>query len=161
MKNHSVNHFNRFISLILLLGVLCSLLCGCFGGPKPEQTVAKLEKALNQLDTKAFLDCLSSEWAQQVEFLLTLTVGSSEMDVSSFLNLAKLVMPALPYLSDGAIGKEDIPKLTLKVLDQQVHEDTAVVDVSGKLNWGEISEPFAMTFDMKLENDVWVICGIH
>ena len=151
----------KIAALFLIAAVMCSLFAGCAEkNPQPEDTISLLQVAINKFDVDGFLQCIDSEWATQVESLLALTVGEDGISVGSFITLVKTVMPILPFVTDGAINPDDLPEVEFTVLKTDISDKTAIVALSGILTWGEYTKPFAATVDMKLENDVWVVCGV-
>lgn len=151
----------KIVALFLIAAVLCSLLAGCTEKkPKPEDTISQLQDAINKFDVDGLLQCIDSEWASQIEPILSLTIGENGISVGSFITLVKTVMPILPFVSDRAINPDDLPEVVFNVLMTDISDNTATVALSGILTWGEYTKPFAATVDMKLENDVWVVCGV-
>ena len=151
----------KMAALFLIAAVLCSLFAGCAEKkPQPEDTISQLQDAINKFDVNGLLQCIDSEWATQVESLLALTAGKDGISVGSFITLVKTVMSILPYVTDGAINPEDLPEVEFTVLKTDISDKTATVALSGILTWSEYTKPFAATVDMKLENDVWVVCGV-
>lgn len=147
--------------LFLIAAVLCSILAGCAPKkPQPEDTISLLQDAINKFDVDGLLQCIDGEWATKIESLLALTVGKDRISVGSFITLVKTVMPILPFVSDGAINPNDLPEVEFTVLKTDIFDNTATVALSGILTWGEYTKPFAATVDMKLENNVWVVCGV-
>ena len=152
----------KIVALFLITAVMCSLLVGCTEKePKPEDTISQLQDAINKFDVDGLLQCIDGEWASQIESLLALTVGEHGISVGSFITMVKTVMPILPFASDGAINPDDLPEVEFTVLKTELSNNTATVALSGILTWGEYTKPFAATVDMKLENNVWVVCGVR
>lgn len=152
---------NKMAALFLIAAVLCSLFPGCAEKkPQPADTISQLQDAINKFDMNGLLRCIDSEWAGRIESLLALTVGDEGISVGSFFTLAKTVIPILPLVSDGTINSDDLPKVEFTVLKTDISGLDATVALSGMLTWGEYSKPFAATVDMRLENDVWVVCGV-
>lgn len=148
-------------ALFLIAAILCSLFSGCAEQKsQPADTISLLQDAINKSDIDGLLQCVDSEWASQIESILSLTVGEDGIPVGAFITLAKTVMPILPFVSDGAINPKNSPKVEFTVLKTDIFDHTATVVLSGILIWGEYTKPFAATVDMKLENDVWVVCGV-
>ena len=147
--------------LFLITAVICSFFVGCAEKkPQPEDTISRLQDAINKFDVDGLLQCIDSEWATQVESLLAFTVGKDGISVGSFIALVKTVMPILPYVTDGAIDPDDLPEVEFTILKTDISDKTATVALSGILTWDEYKKPFATTVDMELENDVWVVCGV-
>lgn len=152
----------KMAALFLTAAVLCSLFTGCVEKKlQPEDTISQLEDAINKFNVHGLLQCIDSDWAGRIESLLKLTVGENGISVGSFITLIKTVMPILPFVSDGTINTDDLPKVEFAVMKTDVSDNIATVALSGILTWGEYTKPFAATVDMKMENNVWVVCGIR
>lgn len=148
-------------ALFLIVSVLCSLFSGCAERtPQPEDTINLLQDAVNGFDVDGLLRCVDSKWAGRIETLLSLTAGEDGISVGTYITLVKTVMPVLPLATDGAIDPDDFPEVAFTVLKTDISGDTAAVALSGILTWGAYTKPFAATVAMKLENDMWVVCGI-
>lgn len=151
----------KIAALFLIAAVMSSLFAGCAEGkPQPEDTISLLQDAINKFDVDGLLRCIDNEWATQIESLLALTVGDDGLSVGSFITLVKTVMPILPFVTDAAIHPDDLPEVEFTVLKTDISDNTATVVLSGILTWGECTKPFVATVDMKLENDMWVVCGV-
>lgn len=156
------NYVKKIAALFLLLAVVCSLFSGCSDkAPKPEDTIQALQKSINSFDVDGILACIDSEWASQVEKVLSFTIGDKGMSLGSYITLLKTVMPVLPFVTDGAIDPDKLPEVEFTVLKTDISNETAVVALSGILVWGEYTKPFAATVDMVLQNEVWVVSGIR
>ena len=83
------------------------------------------------------------------------------MSIASYITPLKTVMPALPFVTDGAIDPDKLPKVEFTILKTDIADESAVVDLSGVLIWGEFSKPFAATIDMEMQNETWVVCSIR
>ena len=151
----------RIVAVILLIAVCCTVLPSCANKqPDPKDTIVAFQNAVNNYDIAALLGCIDSQWVGQIETLLNMTIGEKGIMVDSFIRLAKLIMPVLPYVTDGAIDAETLPKVAFTVLEEKINENEATLALSGLLTWGEYSKPFAATVNMKLENEIWVIYGV-
>lgn len=151
----------KTIILLLVASLLCSILGGCGEKePQPADTIFALQEAVNNFDVDGLLMCIDSEWAARVEKLLSLSVGKEGLSVEAFITMVKTVMPILPFVSKGAVDPDDLPQVEFTILSTDITDDTATVALSGLLNWGEYSKPFAATVEMKIENNMWVVCGI-
>ena len=151
----------KTIILLLVASLLCSLLGGCGEKkPQPEDTIFALQEAINNFDVDGLLMCIDSEWAIRVEKLLSLSVGKEGLSVENFITLVKKVMPILPFVSKGAVEADDLPQVEFTILSTDITIDTATVALSGLMTWGEYTKPFAATVEMKIENNMWVVCGI-
>lgn len=152
----------KLAALLLIAAVLCYLFAGCYEKkPQPEDTISLLQNAINKFDVDGLLQCIDSEWVSQIETYLALRVGENGISVESFIALVKTVMPILPFASDGVVNSDDLPEVEFTVLKTEISGNTATVALSGILTWGEYTKPFAATVDMKLENDIWVVCGVR
>lgn len=69
-------------------------------------------------------------------------------------------MPILPFSSVGTIDPEDFPQVDFVILCTDIAGDTAVVDLSGLLTYGNHHKSFATTVEMRLRNNIWTISGI-
>lgn len=151
----------RIVAGILLIALCCTVLPSCTDKqPDPKDTIVVLQNAVNNFDIAALLSCIDSQWAGQIESLLNMTVGENGPTVNSFITLVKSIIPVLPYVTDGAIDAETLPDVAFTVLEEKINENEATLALSGLLTWGEYSKPFAATVNMKLENEIWVICGV-
>lgn len=152
----------RIFAIVLVITTVCSLFAGCAGKePSPADTIDVLEKALNDIDTEAFLRCLDSTWAEQLRPILELSVGEDGISAERFLAAVKYVLPVLPLVSKGAIQAKDLPKITLTVHQIDQEEDQAVVSLTGILSLAGYSKSFSTTVRMRRENEAWVICGVQ
>lgn len=152
----------KAVTFFLAVAMLCFLFVRCTDNkPQPEDTIFLLQDAINDFDVEGILKCIDSEWADQVESLLSLTVGEDGISVGDFITLVKTIIPILPFVSDGTINPDDLPEVEFSVLKTDISDSTTTVALSGILTWGEYTKPFAATVDMKLENDVWVLCGVR
>lgn len=152
----------RIIAAILLASVLCSSTIGCVqNNRRPENTINKLQDAINNLDLDVFLDCIDSKWSNQVKAICDFTAVEGGPSVGSLISFVKVVVPVLPFMSGGTIYSEDFPQVNFVILHTDISGDTAIVGLSGLLTCGECHKPFAATVEMQLENDVWVISGIR
>ena len=152
----------RIAAVVLLALVFCSSVSGCVQNhPRPEDTIKKLQIAINNFDLDSFLSCVDSKWSKQIEAICDFTVGEGGLSVDSFITLIKTTMPILPFASGGAIKPEDFPQVDFVILRTDISGDTAIVDLAGLLTSGDYHKPFAATVEMQLENDVWVISGIR
>ena len=70
---------------------------------------------------------------------------------------AKVIILDVNESAGNALERELSDVLFIKT---DISDDAATVALSGVLTWGEYTKPFAATLDMKLENDVWVVCGV-
>lgn len=118
------------------------------------------QTAFNSFDLEGMLNCIDSQWADQVNALLSYMVGENGIAAGTFTQGLKLMMPFLPIISGGSLRVEDLPKIDLTVLKVNIDGDTAAVMCAGIFFYGDLSEPFAATVEMKLENGNWVICGV-
>lgn len=135
---------------------------GCVqNNPRPEDTIYKLQDAVNSFDLDAFLSCIDSRRSDQIKAILDLTVGEGGSSVGSLIELTKVIVPILSFVSGGKINIEDLPQVDFVILRTDIFGDMAIVDLSGLLTCGEYHKPFAVTVEMQLENDVWVISGIR
>ena len=151
----------RIVAVIFLIAICCTILPSCADKqPDPKDTIIAFQNAVNSFDITALLNCIDSQWVGQMESLLNMTVGGNGITVNSFIMLAKSIMPVLPYVTDGAIDAQALPEVAFTVLEEKINENEAALAVSGLLTWGEYSKPFAATVNMKLENKIWVICGV-
>lgn len=156
------SNITRFASLILLFSIVILILVGCADrGPSPEDTIFALQEAINHFDTEALLACINDDWAESACTVLEFTIGDTNISASSFFAVAKTIMPMLPLLTDGAINKDDIPSVSFTILQSDIEENEATIALSGLLTWGKITEPFAATVTLQLENDEWVIIGVR
>lgn len=147
-------YFKKAAALFLLVAVVCSLFSGCSDkAPKPEDTIQALQKSINSFDVDGILTCIDSEWASQVEKVLSFSVGEKGMSVGSYITL-KTIMPVLPFVTDGAIDPDKLLEVEFTVLKTDISNETAVVAPSGILVWGEHIKPSAATVDMELQNEV-------
>lgn len=148
-------------AIFLLVAMVCTLLCGCAPNtPDPRETMMTFQTAFNSFDLEGMLNCIDSQWADQVNALLSYTVGENGIAVGTFTQGLKSMMPFLSIISGGSLRVEDLPKIDLTILKANVDGNTAAVMCSGIFSCGDLSEPFAATVEMKLENGNWVICGI-
>ena len=149
-------------ALFLITAMLYSLFVGCAEKkPYPEHVISMLQNAINECNVDGLLQCIDSNWASQIESLLTFTIGTEEISTGSFITLVKTVMPLLPFVNDKDINSEDLPQVEFTVLKTDISDCTATVALSGILTWGTHIRPFAATVDMKLDNNAWVICGVR
>lgn len=152
----------KISALILAAALLCTLFSGCTQqASSPADTIQALEKAINKVDTDAFLACLSSTRAQQLRGILALTVGQSGISVEDFFSAMQFVLPILPLASKGAIQSQDLPKISLTADQVEQDEATAAVTLSGDVRWADNHQGFSATVNMELEDGRWVICGIQ
>ena len=150
------------IASVLLVLVLCFSATGCIQkDTQPENTIEKLQNAINNFDLDTFLSCINSKWSNQIKGFCDSTIGERGPSVSSFIALIKTIAPVLPFASGGAIDAEDSPQVDFVILRTDVSGDTAIVDLSGLFTCGNYHKPFAAIVEMQLENDVWVISGIR
>lgn len=155
-------YLKKVAVLSLLVAVVCSLFFGCSNkASKPEDTIQALQKSINSFDVDGMLVCMDSKWASRVEKVLLFSVGEKGMSVDSYITLLETIMPVLPFVTDGAIDPDKLPEVEFTVLKTDIPNETAVVALSGILVWGEYTKPFAVTVDMELQNEVWVVCGIR
>lgn len=153
---------SKIILLILAAAMLCSMFSGCAQkDPSPANTIDALEDALNKVDMEAFLGCLDSSLAERIRPILALTVGENGISVEQAFFIVNSVLPFLPVSSKGTIRAKDIPKVKLTVEQINQEEADAVVALSGLLTIADYSKSFSATLQMRLENGVWVICGIQ
>ena len=158
----TLNKIKRSIAVVFLFFVLCSSVAGCVqNNPRPENTINKLQDAINSFDVDAFLSCIDSKWSNQVEAICDFTVGEGGLSVGSFISLIKAIMPIFPFVSGDAINPENLPQVDFIILRTDISGDTAIIDLSGLLTCGDYHKPFATTVEMQLENDAWVISGIR
>lgn len=151
----------RTAAVFLIAAVICSLFAGCTEKkPQPEDTIARLQDALNEFDVDGLLQCIDSTWASRIESLLALTIREDGLSAESFTALVKTVMPILPFVREGNIAPDDWPEIEFTVLKTDVSDHTATVELSGILTWGNYTKPLTATVTMKFENDVWVVCGV-
>lgn len=152
----------RAVVIVLIVSVLCfSVTKFVQNNPRPENTIIKLQSAINNCDLDAFLNCIDSKWSNQIESICDFTVRERKSSVSSFIALIKTIMPILPFSSVGTIDPEDFPQVDFVILRTDIAGDAAVVDLSGLLTCGDYHKPFATTVEMRLRNNMWIISGIR
>ena len=151
----------KIAAIFLLTAVMLAILSGCATkSNRPEDTITHLQDAINTFDTNKLLQYVDNAWDGRIEAILSCAICKEGASVGSILTMVKNIMPILPATSDGAVSLDDLPQVELTVLKTDIAEETAVVDVSGILIWGEYTKPFTATVEMELENDVWVVCGV-
>lgn len=152
----------RILVVALLITVCCVALAIFVNKPPdPQNTIDAFQNAVNDFDIDAFLGCIDSQWANQIESLLNTSIGVDGLTANSFITLVKTVMPVLPYVTDGGIDADDFPKISLVIQEETISDDEAEVVLSGVITWGKYHKPFGATVNMKIENKNWVICGIR
>lgn len=152
----------KSLAIIFVAAVLCSLFSGCAKKePSPADTIEALEKAINHVDTEAFLSCLDSSWAQQLHTILALTVGESGISVEDFFSAVQFMLPIMPLASKGSIQAKDLPRIELTADEVEQNETEATVHLSGVLNLAGNQQHFSASVSMELEDGRWVICGIQ
>lgn len=114
----------------------------------------------NNFDMEGMLRCIDSKWADQINTFLSYTVGKNGVAVGTYVQILKTMMPFLPIVSGGNLKADDFPQVELTVLRTNIDGNSAEVMLSGIFSCGEMSEPFSATVKMKLEDEIWVICGI-
>lgn len=151
----------QMAAIFLLAAMVCALFCGCSPNtPAPEETMWTFQMAFNNFDLEGMLNCIDSQWADQVNALLSYSVGEHGITVGTFTQILKSMMPFLPVISGGSFQSDELPKIELTVLKTDIDGDSAVVICSGIFSCGDFSEPFAAKAEMRLEDGKWVICGI-
>ena len=147
--------------LFLLAALICSVFAGCAGKqPRPEDTISRLQEAINQFDVEGFLQCIESRRAQQLEALLSFAPGETGISAKSFFTMIKTMIPILPFVNKGALTSGDLPKVAFTVQKTEISGSSAAAALSGILTWGEYAKSFSVTVEMKLEDDAWVVCGV-
>ena len=153
--------FKKTLSLLLIATVLCSLFaCSTDNRPQPEDTIYTLEDAINSLDIDTLLKCIDSKWSSRIEAMLSFPIGEDGMSVRSFIAIVKTILPIIPFIRDDLISPEDIPMVKFTILNTDIHEDSATLALAGILIRDDHTIPFATNIEMKLENNMWVVCGI-
>ncbi len=159
MKTSNITHFT---SLILICAILMLAFGGCSDKERlPEDTIFALQDAINHFDIEALLSCINDDWARSARTALEYTIGDTNISASSFFTVAKTIIPMLPLLTEGSINKDDIPSVSFTILQNNAEENEATIVLSGLLTWGKITEPFVATVTLQLENNEWVITGVH
>lgn len=146
-------------AIILLAAVFFSLFTACAGkNPKPEDTIFKLQDAINHFDAEACLECIDSKWSDRINSVLSLTDRCGE---TAFLPVLKTLLPVLPLVQNLAADSEAFPEVAFQILHTEISGSTATVELSGTLSWHEYTIPFTATADMKLENNMWVVSCVR
>lgn len=148
--------------IILLLGsFLCTFFVGCAQkAPQPADTIYQLQKSINKFDIDGILQCISQEWENQLEPVLSFTVGKNGISIKDFLTVVKTILPILPFIGDVSITANDFPNVEFTILKTAISGDNATVMLAGILSLSGYEGPFAATIEMKLEDGVWVVCGV-
>ena len=155
------NIIKKTAVIFLIAAMICSLLTGCAEKkPQPEDTISRIQDAINKFDVDGIQRCIDSEWAGRIEVLLAFTPGEEGRSIGTFIKLVRKIMPMIPFLSDGAIDSNDMPQVAFSVLKTEMSGSNATVVLSGTLTFGEHTKTFSATVEMKLENDTWVVCGV-
>lgn len=137
------------IATVLLVLALCFSATGCIQkDTQPEDTIEKLQNAINNFDLDTFPICIDSKWSNQIEEICDSTIGKRGPSVNSFISLIKTIAPILPFASGGAIDAEDSPQVDFVILRTDVSGDTAIVDLYGLLTCGNYQKPFAAIVEM-------------
>lgn len=80
-----LNQAKRIITVLLAL-MLCFSATGCAqNDPRPEDTIRKLQNAINNFDLDAFLGCIDSKRSNQIVAICDFTVRDGGPSVSSFI----------------------------------------------------------------------------
>lgn len=153
--------------ITLLLTALLALLTLAIGVyvirervPAPEDTVMEFQRSFNRYDLKGMADCLESSKAGMLNRLLDLESDSHRIRLGTWASALQMGIKLLPVLSSGAISKDDLPKLELKIHDVYQKNDYAEVYVKGILTSGENWCSFERTVVLTLENGQWRIDGL-
>lgn len=134
-----------------LIAIVSILYVAFLKSGKPEDTVAKLEKALNNLDQDELLECFDSQ--SQDLYNGALSVGGSLMgvDLSSLAQLAN-------GLGGIVSGMDLVPKFTLTVTDTDyIDRETCMVTVDITQSFQGQSDTEPQQLPMKKVGRKWLI----
>lgn len=151
------------IKRLALLALVCALvlsITGCARTKGPTDTIAAFQTAFNHYDLDGMLDCVEPEIADTVRLLLSSEGENYSLNASLIFALIKMGFPILPFLTDGAISNEDLPKITLDCEEAVEGNDAATVPVNGVFTLGRGTFSFNITVSLEREDGTWFITGI-
>ena len=122
----------------------------------PEYTIKNFEKAFNDYDIDAMLDCIHPTYRKTID-LLSKILPKQKWNLSFVLNLAKMGIPLLPNIPDLNITSDDLPNLSLTVIDSKTDENNAECTVSGTLKSGAFSKDFEYVVTLEKIDGIWYI----
>ena len=141
--------------LIIMLAVVM-LFNGCLPKPKPEETIYKLEDAMNEYDMETLVECF--EPSVQKIYAGALELGNSflGMDVGTLLNAAGGIADlfGVELLEDG------MPTVDIVINSQEEISDEEVkMNLSFTVNYAGESETENMDVTLVLIKGKWYISG--
>lgn len=143
----------RMLAIIaaVLIAIAAMLYFLFFQAGTPEDTVAKMEDALNHMDQEALLECFDGQTQQMYSGALGLTESFSGLPLGDFSDLAA-------GLGGFMAGAGLTPKFTLTVLDVEYSDsDNCMVTVDFNMRFQGETEQETQMLPMKKDGRDWVI----
>ena len=129
---------------------------------KPENTILAFARAFNDCDVNGMLDCMDEASSEKVKDLFTKEGDNYRLDAAAWFALTRIGIKTLPALMGNFHSGENLPKLELEVKQCTMQsETTATAVVDGTISMGESYYSFTKEVALCMENDRWVICGVH
>ncbi len=149
-----MKRFKRVMALALACVMVLSL-AGCGGAKsKIKGTISDFEKACQELDLEAMLDCVDPTVAEPAKAGLSL-LGALAGDEAEMLGEV-----ASAIFGSVADPDEFLSKIRIKAGDISVDGDSATVEatLSAEVGGEKIEQP--ATIRMKQDDDEWYIAGV-
>lgn len=142
--------------LLIMILVVAMLFSGCTPKPNPEDTIYKLEAAMNEYDIQTALECF--EPSVQKIYAGVLEVGSSfwGMDIGTVLDAAGGIADlfGVELLEDG------MPTVDIEIVSQEEISDEEVkMNLAVTINYAGESETENMDVTLVLIKGEWYISG--
>lgn len=142
--------------LLIMVLVVAMLFSGCTPKPNPEDTIYKLEAAMNEYDIQTALECF--EPSVQKIYAGVLEVGSSfwGMDIGTVLDAAGGIADlfGVELLEDG------MPTVDIEIVSQEEISDEEVkMSLDFTINYAGESETENMDVTLVLIKGEWYISG--
>lgn len=150
----------KAIKKIIALAAAVSLLFALGGcgekSPSPEDTINRFCEAVNGLDAEGARSGLCADWNEKIDAALSL-FGGGDTQPRGFLKLALSLLAA-----DGGLpGGEVLPRLDIKISEVRENGADAEAELRLALEWDETRIEREMRMELRIENGVWVICGVE
>lgn len=159
-KEFAMNTTKRSFAALLLCTVLFGLLCGCGNrsesGDSPEEVIAQMESACQQMDVNAALDCIVPSVARPMRSMLKLATAASETGE------AELMRKLIAQYGGTNVAYEDLEtacqNLKLEIVSVTPTDDTsAQAEVVASTSVGETEYAQRLWFSLVCKKGRWYI----